>query len=78
MLPAAAASPNASPLSRQQRAWIALYSLVDHPDDRPHILRLNDVTEEDLLEFEESWRLLLGRQPHLNHLMPRLPLPKPE
>lgn len=42
-------------LSREQRAWIALYSLDAGHRDRGEVLRQNKVTEADLLEFEESW-----------------------
>lgn len=53
-------SPSSS-LSRQHRAWIALYSLDSYHRKREEVLRLNDVTEEDLQEFEESWLKLRCR-----------------
>ncbi len=62
-----------SPLSRRHRALIALYSLAGNTHDRLTILHFNDVTEEDLNEFEESWRVLCERPFHPNFLMPRIP-----
>ncbi|UOG72792.1 hypothetical protein MTX78_11710 [Hymenobacter tibetensis] len=64
------------PLTRQQRAWIALYSLLEVNQNRAEVLHLNDVTEEDLLEFEESWQLLRNRLPYPHYLLPRFPLPE--
>lgn len=52
-------------LSRQHRTWIALYSLESRQQEqreRTKILQLNQVTEADLVEFEESW-LKLRCQP---------------
>lgn len=49
------------PLSRKHRAWIALYALEDGAQNRPAVLRTNDVTEADLAEFEESWLRLRNR-----------------
>jgi hypothetical protein len=43
------------PLSRQHRTCIALYALDSHFQARAEVLAANDVTEEDLLEFEEGW-----------------------
>lgn len=42
-------------LSRQHRAWIALYSLQNGAADRRLVLRQNQVTESDLCEHQESW-----------------------
>lgn len=42
-------------LSRRQRVWIALYSLDAGHSNRAEVLQQNNVTESDLLEFEESW-----------------------
>jgi len=55
-----------SPLSRQHRAWIALYSLDSRHYNRrytqDYVLSVNNVTPEDLAEFEDSW-LKLRCQP---------------
>ncbi|TGE24279.1 hypothetical protein E5K00_03430 [Hymenobacter aquaticus] len=48
-------------LPRKHRAWIALYALEGCEQDRAEILRTNDVTEADLVEFEESWLRLRCR-----------------
>ena len=48
-------------LSRQYRAWIALYALDANERPRAEILRINDVTEADLAEFEASWLQLRCR-----------------
>ncbi|MCB2377104.1 hypothetical protein LGH70_05895 [Hymenobacter sp. BT635] len=48
-------------LPRKHRAWIALYALEGCEQDRAEILRINDVTEADLAEFEESWLRLRCR-----------------
>ncbi|MCB2410562.1 hypothetical protein [Hymenobacter lucidus] len=48
-------------LPRKHRAWIALYALEDCEQNRAAILRVNDVTEADLAEFEESWLRLRCR-----------------
>lgn len=48
-------------LPRKHRAWIALYALEDCEQNRATILRVNDVTEADLVEFEESWLRLRCR-----------------
>ncbi|UPL50999.1 hypothetical protein [Hymenobacter sublimis] len=45
----------ATTLTRRQRAWIALYSLDAGHRDRAEVLAQNDITEADLLEYEESW-----------------------
>lgn len=74
MNPIALSCAKPSPLSRRHRALIALYSLVDNTQDRLEILRLNEVTEEDLNEFEQSWRVLCERPLHPNFLLPRLPV----
>ncbi|RPD45886.1 hypothetical protein DNI29_17205 [Hymenobacter sediminis] len=50
-----ASTASAPALSRRQRAWIALYSLDAGHRDRTEVLQQNNVTEADLLEFEESW-----------------------
>lgn len=76
MTAASAVQPN--PLTRRQRAWIALYSLTEPTPDRLEILRLNEVTEADLREHELSWRRLCERPPVPHYLMPRLPASKPE
>jgi len=44
-----------SGLSRQHRAWIALYSLELNEQTCANILQLNQVTEEDLTVFRPSW-----------------------
>ncbi|MBX0289545.1 hypothetical protein K3G63_03800 [Hymenobacter sp. HSC-4F20] len=51
----------ASFLTRQQRAWVALYSLSAGRSDRSEILRQNAVTEADLAEFIDSWLRLRSR-----------------
>ncbi|WP_400190835.1 hypothetical protein [Hymenobacter sp. B81] len=51
----------ASTLSRQHRAWVALYALDAGARPRAQVLRENDVTEADLVEFEESWLALRCR-----------------
>ncbi|MBD2716640.1 hypothetical protein KBK19_16470 [Microvirga sp. STR05] len=61
MTAAGTTSPPFSPLSRQHRAWIALYSLDSYHRKREEVLRVNDITEEDLQEFEESWLKLRCR-----------------
>ncbi|TGE28496.1 hypothetical protein [Hymenobacter metallicola] len=48
-------------LPRKHRAWIALYALEGCEQDRAEILRINNVTEADLAEFEESWLRLRCR-----------------
>jgi hypothetical protein len=55
----------ASRLSRRHRAWIAFYSLESRQQERAQILRLNQVTEADLVEFEESWLKLRCRTPNM-------------
>ncbi|OUJ74903.1 hypothetical protein [Hymenobacter crusticola] len=50
-----------SKLSRQHRAWIALYSLYSGEWNLADALRLNEVTEADLAEFEASWMRLRFR-----------------
>jgi len=44
-----------SGLSRQYRTWIALYALDANERPRAEILRINEVTEADLAEFEDGW-----------------------
>ncbi|RSK33128.1 hypothetical protein [Hymenobacter metallilatus] len=44
-----------STLSRQHRAWIALYSLQMATSHRNQVLAQNNVTESDLVEYQESW-----------------------
>lgn len=48
-------------LSRQHRAWVALYALQTNERPRAEVLQLNQVTEADLAEFETSWRELRRR-----------------
>ncbi|GGF07544.1 hypothetical protein GCM10011383_18320 [Hymenobacter cavernae] len=48
-------------MSRRHRAWVALYALDLGQWARPDVLRLNNVTEEDLAEFEASWMQLRCR-----------------
>ncbi|KAA9325860.1 hypothetical protein F0P96_19025 [Hymenobacter busanensis] len=55
------APPTTSTLPRQHRAWIALYALEAGAKPRSRVLSENDVTEADLLEFEESWLALRCR-----------------
>lgn len=50
-----------SGLSRQYRTWIALYALDANERPRTEILRINEVTEADLAEFEASWLQLRCR-----------------
>ncbi|MBW3130038.1 MULTISPECIES: hypothetical protein [Hymenobacter] len=50
-----------SGLPRQYRAWIALYALDANERPRADILRINEVTEADLAEFEASWLQLRCR-----------------
>lgn len=50
-----------SSLSRQYRTWIALYALDANERPRADILRINEVTEADLAEFEASWLQLRCR-----------------
>ena len=61
MTAAATTGPPSSSLSRQHRAWIALYSLDSYHRKREEVLRINDITEDDLQEFEESWLKLRCR-----------------
>ncbi|MCR5890055.1 hypothetical protein LRS06_20215 [Hymenobacter sp. J193] len=49
-------------LTRQQRAWVALYSVAAGDKPLPQILEENDVTEADLREHEESWRTMRARR----------------
>jgi len=55
------AIPTTSKLSRQHRAWIALYALYSGEWNLADALRLNEVTEADLAEFEASWLRLRFR-----------------
>lgn len=48
-------------LTREQRAWVALYSLSTGRADRSEILQQNAVTEADLAEFIDSWLRLRSR-----------------
>lgn len=48
-------------LTRQQRAWVALYSLSTGRPDRAEILKQNAITEADLAEFIDSWLRLRSR-----------------
>ncbi|GAA4386047.1 hypothetical protein [Hymenobacter koreensis] len=59
LLTATLTSPSSLP--RQHRAWIALYALEAGAAPRIQVLRDNDVSETDLLEFEESWLALRCR-----------------
>lgn len=52
-------------LSREHRTWIALYALDSGKWSMADALRLNDVTEADLSEFEASWLRLRFRHMHL-------------
>lgn len=54
-------SSKSSRLSRQHRAWIALYALYSGQWTLADALRLNEVTESDLVEFEASWMRLRSR-----------------
>ena len=56
--PAHPLASDATKLSRQHRAWIALYALYSGQWSLADALRLNDVTEADLVEFEASWARL--------------------
>lgn len=47
-----------SGLSRQHRAWVALYSLHNDVTDRQQVLLQNNITEADLVEHSESWQQL--------------------
>ncbi|UOQ77322.1 hypothetical protein MUN84_00925 [Hymenobacter sp. 5516J-16] len=60
--------PATSTLTRQQRAWIALYSLEAGRHDRTAVLQQNSVTEADLAEFVDSW-LRLRRRATLRQLL---------
>ncbi|MCC2546229.1 hypothetical protein LJY25_07215 [Hymenobacter sp. BT175] len=42
-------------LSRRHRAWIALYAVEAGAQPLAEILRVNNVTPQDLREHEESW-----------------------
>jgi hypothetical protein len=53
-------------LSRQHRAWIALYSLQNADVDRNQVLIQNNVTEKDLLDYWESWQQMRLSSP-LHH-----------
>jgi len=55
LLTTALVAPAPSLLSRRHRAWVALYTLDLGQWVRDDVLRLNNVTEEDLAEFEASW-----------------------
>lgn len=62
-----ATEPAQTVLTRRHRTWVALYALAAGQGPRAEILRLNEVTEADLLEFEQSWRQLRRRSlPPLN------------
>lgn len=68
MTPASSLCPAAIPtsttaLTRRQRAWVALYSLDASHRDRAEVLAQNDITEADLLEFEESWLQMRCQMP---------------
>ena len=53
--------PAQTVLTRRHRAWVALYALAAGQGPRAEILRINEVTEDDLVEFEASWRQLRRR-----------------
>jgi hypothetical protein len=59
----APAPPSATQLPLRHRAWIALYSIANSPVNRAEILRINNVTETDLAEYEDSWRRMRRRVP---------------
>ena len=62
-----ATEPAQTVLTRRHRAWVALYALAAGQGPRTEVLRVNEVTEADLVEFEESWRKLRRRNiPPLN------------
>ncbi|WP_143164193.1 hypothetical protein [Hymenobacter daecheongensis] len=50
-----------TPLPRKHRALVALYMLEDPRQSREEILRLNNVSEIDLAEYEEEWLRLRCR-----------------
>ena len=52
-------------LSREHRTWVALYALGSGKWTLADTLRLNDVTEADLAEFEASWLRLRCRHTSL-------------
>lgn len=54
-------------LTRQQRAWVALYSLSTGCTNRAEILEQNAVTEADLTEFIDSWLRLRSRTAMRNY-----------
>ncbi len=56
-----ATSTSGSGLPREHRAWIALYCLESQSSDRQLILQQNEVTEEDLTRYLESWLELRRR-----------------
>ncbi|MGY2132471.1 hypothetical protein ACW9KT_09595 [Hymenobacter sp. HD11105] len=62
-----ATEPAQTVLTRRHRTWVALYALAAGQSPRAEVLRANEVTEADLVEFEESWRQLRRRNfPPLN------------
>ena len=63
MITVASKSSSAPQLSLRHRAWIALYSIANSPVNRAEILRINNVTETDLAEYEESWCRMRRRVP---------------
>jgi hypothetical protein len=54
-------TPVPTQLSRQHRAWVALYALDVSRQTRTAVLQLNNITEADLTEFEASWLRLRCR-----------------
>jgi hypothetical protein len=48
-------SAPAAGLSRQHRAWVALYSLRGNFSSRQEVLAQNDVTEADLAAYVSGW-----------------------
>lgn len=68
---------SSSGLSRQHRAWVALYSLEANEQTRAHILRVNEVTEDDLIAFRPSW-LKMRRSVSPSVPKPRYQAPDPD
>ncbi len=56
-----AIATSGSGLPREHRAWIALYCLESHPPDRQLVLQQNEVTEDDLGHYRDSWLELRRR-----------------
>jgi hypothetical protein len=60
-LPLTQPTASATHLSRKQRALVALYTLDAGHQSREEILRLNNVSEADLAQYEEEWLRLRCR-----------------